>query len=395
MTGNTHPFGRNAFLVGLASELDPPVVERRLARERYRDLGDWLKLHAADGARDIEVYPQGSGNLGTTNRDPFTGEFDIDLVVRVAYAKQEITQQELNELVNGWLGSYVSARQREDHPLAPKALSRGKRAWTLYYERFHMDVLPVVPDVYHELLALLGDPSWLTDKTLRLWQPTNPRGFAEWFRTVSSAEFYERKVALAKRADVNVDDLPDDDVTTTLQMAVRLLKRHRDTMFRDDPDKLAPPSALITALAATAYAVCTPGGGEIADVLEQIVVGMPDGIGRTSAGDLLVVNPTCEEENYADRYQGRMDKEEALHGWLKQAAVDLGAINTAHGAHVVTKRIDAVFGAGLGARVAKRLGLDAQQMRGVGAVAATGTGLLRVDPPSAHRQHKFYGDPQA
>ncbi len=188
MTAN-NPFGRAAFLQGLAEELDPPYNKKLLAGERYQDLGAWLQEHAATTAgRDVEVYPQGSGNLGTTNRDPYTGEFDLDLVIRVAYLKSELTQRQLNQMVNGWLGSYVWVRQQAGHRLAPTRLEKGKRAWTLYYaDGFHMDVLPVVPDLARELDVSMGDPSWLTDKALVRWQATNPRGFAAWFGTIYSA----------------------------------------------------------------------------------------------------------------------------------------------------------------------------------------------------------------
>jgi hypothetical protein len=203
MTG-TNPFGRAAFLRGLAEELDPPHDQMQLARERYEDLGRWLRRHAAHPAGpDVQVYPQGSGNLGTTNRNPYTGEFDIDLVIRIDFAKWQITQKQLNQLVNGWLGSYVSGRQASGHRLAPTKLDKGKRAWTLHYaDGFHMDILPVVPDLARELDASMGDPSWLTDKELTHWQPTNPRGFADWFREISAAEHYRRKLEAAKRAEV-------------------------------------------------------------------------------------------------------------------------------------------------------------------------------------------------
>jgi len=106
----------------------------------------------------------------------------------------------------------------------------------------------------------MGDPSWLTDKELTHWQPTNPRGFADWFREISAAEHHQRKLEAAKRAEVQVDEFPDDQIKTSLQLTVQLLERHRDHMFRGDPDRLAPPSAVITALASQAYQTQTPPG---------------------------------------------------------------------------------------------------------------------------------------
>jgi len=317
MTG-ANPFDRAAFLWGLAGELDPPHDRMQLARERYGDLGEWLRRHAGQTAgRDVQVYPQGSGNLGTTNQNPYTGEFDIDLVIRIDFGKWQITQKQLNQLVNGWLGSYVSVRQASGHRLAPTKLDKGKRAWTLHYtDGFYMDILPVVPDLVGELNASMGDPSWLTDKELIRWQPTNPRGFADWFRRISAAEHYQRKVEAAKRAEVQVDQLPDDRIKTSLQLTVQLLKRHRDHMFRNDPDRLAPPSAVITALASQAYRTGTPSGGDLADMVNAVLDEMPNHLHGTSTGQLWVSNPTCSVENYADRYEGRPDKEKALTEWL-------------------------------------------------------------------------------
>jgi hypothetical protein len=396
MTG-TNPFGRTAFLRRLAEELDPPHDRMQLARERYEDLGKWLRRHAAHPAgRDVQVYPQGSGNLGTTNQNPYTGEFDIDLVIRIDLGKWQITQKQLNQLVNGWLGSYVWARQQAGHRLAPTKLDKGKRAWTLHYaDGFHMDILPVVPDLAHELDAPMGDPSWLTDKELTRWQPTNPRGFADWFRKISAAEHQQRRREAAKRAEVQVDELPDDQIKTSLQLAVQLLKRHRDYMFRDDPDRLAPPSAVITALASQAYRTQTPSGGDLADVVNAVLDEMPNHLHRTSNGKLWVPNPTCSQENYADRYDGRPDKEKALAEWLQQAQDDFTKVLTLREATQVSKAIDEAFGPGLGPRIAEKLGRDIQQLRVLGAVGSTATGRLTTNTSAPHRAHRFYGQPDS
>jgi hypothetical protein len=390
-----NPFGRSAFLRGLAEELDPPYAQQQLARERYEDLGEWLQEHATTTAgRDVQVYPQGSGNLGTTNRDPYTGEFDLDLVIRVAYTKSELTQKQLNQMVNGWLGSYVWARQQAGHRLAPTKLEKGKRAWTLHYaDGFHMDVLPVVPDLADELDASMGDPSWLTDKALLRWQPTNPRGFAEWFRAISATEHRERKVEAAKRAEVQVDQLPDDRVKTSLQLTVQLLKRHRDYLFRDDPDRLAPPSAVLTGLASKAYQTQTPAGGDLADVVEAVVADMPNHLHRTSTGRLWIPNPTCPMENYADRYDANPDKEKALKDWLQRAWDDFGKMRTVHDAARVSEAIDEAFGPGLGSRIAKKLGRETQRLRTLGGLGSTQTGRLTGDVSDSHRPHRFHGQP--
>lgn len=376
------------ILEGLAQELDPSEERIRLGRDRYRDLGDWLKQHAGRTAqRDVEVYPQGSFNLGTTNQDPLSHEFDIDLVIRVDYSKTEISQLELNQQVNGWLGSYVSVRQAEGGILAPTGLEKGKRAWTLQYDdAFHMDVLPVVPAVGDELPARSGDPSWLTDKALVDWQPTNPKGFANWFRSLAAIEWR----IVAKRADIQVDPLPEHGARTGLQMAVKIIKRHRDHFFADDPGNLAPPSALLSALAARAYERYAREGGSLRIVLPAVVEDLPDHLRRRD-GQLWIPNPTCPDENYADRYAGNWQKENAIREWLDRVRADLGVIARPDGLHKVAKSIDDVFGAGLGPRVVSRIGGVADQARIGGSLGTSASGLLITQASRPHRPHTNYG----
>jgi hypothetical protein len=389
MTNN--PFTRGGVLRALADELDPEPGRVEVARRRYEDLGEWLKLHAAGLQYDVLVYPQGSGALGTTNQNPFTLEFDIDLVVRVEQRKDKITQEGLNLLVNGWLGSYTAARIGDGGPLGPLLLHRGKRAWTLEYgDGFHMDLLPVVPDLLAELDATGGDPSWLTDKELRRWQATNPKGFAEWFFDLTRRQ----RQVLAKEARVEIEDLPVfGGPQTDLQLAVRLLKRHRDFAFEVDPTGVAPPSVVVTALASLAFERYRP-QGDLGDVLETLTKTMPEFI-RGASEELVIPNPTCLDENYADRYKDRADKSAALQEWLWRVQHDAVEVSFVSGPASLVETVDAAFGSGLGARVAKRLGRDAQRVRSAGSLRSGATGALGVTGTGRrHKDHTFYGGPE-
>ncbi|WP_370324539.1 nucleotidyltransferase [Euzebya sp.] len=366
--------------------LDPSPARQRLARQRYRDLGAWFKRHVPNTfASDVRVYPQGSRRLGTTNVNPITNRFDIDLVMCLYMPKERTSQAELVLRVNGWLGSYTAARMADGGVLAPIEMDKGKRAFTLHYaDDFHMDILPVVPQL---VLDTVGEPSWLADKGLRNWQPTNPEGFAKHFDAVSQAE----ALVLAKRAGVEVEDLPDQRILTNLQRGVKLLKRHRDEQFGDDPDKLAPPSAVITALATASYRATIQGSSAGTVSLVDIVAGMPDQI-QFRAGELWVPNPTLRTENYADRYAGQDRKVQALHTWLASAGQAFRAASAGPGGiqHKATT-IDEAFGAGLGRRVAQHMGVTVSAAANVGSL---GTSNGRLDPISTrpHPPHQFYGE---
>lgn len=384
------PINRGTVLRVLAETLSISDEQYQTICRAYDDLGQWLKDYV-DVQWVVSVYPQGSLRIGTTNKDPWTNQFDADAVIRVAVSKDRITQLELNQTVGGWLGGYVSARQREGHALAPEGLEKKKRAWTLLYAAgFHIDVLPVVPQRPEGDEA--KDPSWLTDKELRRWQPTDPRAFAAWFDRVSSEERFRKAVAKARERKVDVDDLPPLTVKTTLQQSVQLLKRHRSHMFGDDPGGIAPPSIVITTIAGRAYEQHTPDGGELEDVLDILVPRMYDYV-QSREGALWVPNPGYAQENYADRFLGRPDRVRALREWLTCAADDFSLVGG--GLEKTAASIDEGFGKNLGALVTKRLATEVQGAREAQRLGSAATGALTVTPPRSHRPHTFYGEPPA
>jgi len=387
----SNPFAGSSPLRLLADDLDPPPERRQAARDRYTDLGEFLAEIATNTvSRDVNVYPQGSFHLGTTTRDPFTGEFDVDLVIHVDFHKSEISQQDLNDKVGGWLDLYATDRQLRNSPLAPSDLGHGSRAWTLTYaDRFHMDALPVAAAAPGEIASTAGTPEWLTDKSFWNWLETNPSGLAEWFRHITRPELETR----AKVAKVEVEELPPDQAKSSMQRAAQILKRHRDHAFRDDEDDLAPPSVLITVLAGLAYLQAIPYGGDVGDVLRAVVPVMPEFLQRKS-GELWLPNPTCFDENYADRYEGRTDKEKALYSWLEQVHRDLEDLADLRGPDVLEQRFDHVFGAGYGSRVARKVGEELRGYSQAGSLFTSGAGVLSTvtsdRPPNPG--HRFYGE---
>lgn len=138
-----------------------------------------------------------------------------------------------------------------------------------------------------------------------------PAGFAAWFDLQSQKERKLRLAAEAARAEVTVDELPPDTVTTTLQDSVRILKPHVRNSFAYDDDT-APPSIVVTTLAARAYADVAPENGTLEQVLRLIVRAMPDMIQRRR-GHIWIPNPVNDEENFADRFVGHPERERALH----------------------------------------------------------------------------------
>lgn len=388
---HANPFSGSSPLRILADDLDPPPERKRAARDRYADLGVFLKAVAADTvSKDVNVYPQGSFPLGTTTRDPFTDEFDVDLVIHVGFHKSEISQRELNDRVGRWLEQYAVKRSSEGSPFAPSNLEQGARAWTLIYDdHFHMDALPVALALPGEIPAEAGTPEWLTDRAFWNWLATNPKGLAEWFMGLSIDELQKRALA----ASVEIEELPPEQKKSSLQRAIQILKRHRDFSFQEDRDNLAPPSVVITVLAGLAYRATISHGGDLGEVLRAVVPAMPEFIQRRPEG-LWLPNPVCPDENYADRYQGRPDKEKALDGWLELVDRDLKDLFETKGLDLWERRINQVFGPGYGTRVARRASEELETQRHAGALFTSATGGLSVSASSQPKNpgHTYYGE---
>ena len=155
--------------------LDIPDHLAQLAVRRYQDVGEWLsERYWSNGGAGCDVYPQGSFRLGTVVSpvDP-RGEYDVDLVCRRNISKDSTSQADLKADVGKGLVAFTMSGAEGD-----PGLNERKRCWTLGYphDRFHMDVLPAVPDEDGVANAIL-----LTDRELRNWQSSNPIDYAAWF----------------------------------------------------------------------------------------------------------------------------------------------------------------------------------------------------------------------
>jgi hypothetical protein len=317
-------------LEDVARLLDIPDDLADEAIAKYEAVAAWLGDEDSPLRQyEPELYPQGSFRLGTPIR-PLTArdEFDIDLVCRLKIAKESTTQQELKDRVGN--------RLKADEELK-KILKERRRCWQLLYgDRFHLDVLPAIPDAERSGTSIL-----LTDRELVRWQFSNPIGYADWFYARMGPQVTQLREAMAKAASVSVEDIPVWRVRTPLQRAVQLLKRHRDLRFSPDADD-RPTSIIITTLAARAYS----GQPQTYDALLQIVRAMPGYI-ENRDGKWWVANPVHSGENFADKWNENPGRKDAFERWLKAVETDLLAMRARDGAaapDIATRR----FGLGSG-----------------------------------------------
>lgn len=359
-----------------AFDIPDDVYERAVAR--YEHVGTWLSEYWGESASDGAVYPQGSFRLGTVvqpinDRD----DYDIDLVCRRDIAKESTTQEALKADVGNGLRLYVASA-----PEGSPARSEGKRCWTLDYpvEPFHMDVLPALPNAEARPNGIL-----LTDRDLRLWQYSNPIDYTSWFHTRMRQEFVQLREVLAKQMDV--DDVPEWKVKTTLQRTVQALKRHRDFFFAQTP-KDRPASIIITTLAAQAYT----GGGTLHKVLIDVTEKMP-GLVEWRDGVYWVANPVQPEENFADRWRTHPGRDRLFFEWIEQAQSDFAGYGSELGVDRILAKIARTFGEAPAKRAGAVLGSGLSQARDDGRLGmAARTGLLGAAVSRPIPRHTFHGD---
>ncbi|MDO9529378.1 MAG: nucleotidyltransferase [Syntrophales bacterium] len=321
------------FMERLSDALDIPEAQFKEAVERYQAVGKWLnkedsKLHPFEP----EIYPQGSFRLGTVVKPTSDeDEYDIDLVCELNLSSGDVTQKRLKKMVGD--------RLKDNKTYEGMLDKEGRRCWTLNYadgSKFHLDILPSVPDDINlkEKLQILGVPKeWteyaicITDNTSQNydscnddWPRSNPKGYAAWFKEQMKTQYEARKMLLAEEMRISIEDVPEYRVKTPLQRAIQILKRHRDIMFENDQEH-KPISIIITTLAAHSY----NNEADLFDAITNIVKGMPHYIRRLN-GAIWIPNPVNPDENFGDKWNENPKLEESFRNWLLQVQSDLDSI---------------------------------------------------------------------
>jgi len=309
----------------LSAELDISEAKYQEAEDRYMAIGRWLK-RPDSRVQDYspEIYVQGSFRLGTVIKPVSEGgEYDIDSVCKLEMTEAECSQKELKQLVGNEIIEYAKAQGIK------KPVEEGRRCWTVKYtdeSRFHMDILPAIPNSESFRLLLekqrvssdwTDDAIGITDNTLpnyadrnAKWSVSNPKGYADWFKTqmsVASSAIYQKSAILMEKYP-SVEDVPSFRLKTPLQQVVQVLKYHRDLMYGDDSDK--PISIIITTLAAHAY----DNEEDMIDSLLNVVNNMSRFI-KDRGGVRCIENPTNPLENFADKWPQHPNREKKFFEW--------------------------------------------------------------------------------
>lgn len=330
----------------ILQKIELPESSYDKAEKRYKDLGEWLQRPGSSCSDfDPLVFSQGSFRLGTAIKPDSDEEYDLDMGcnLRQGLSKKQTSQQQLKNHIGKELEEYRKARGIKEE------LVEKKRCWRLEYAdglSFHLDIVPCIPESQISKVALkqqmLENSHFdealaqrvselavsITDNTdvqynviTDNWRISNPEGYARWFETRMKTA---REIITEREMKFNasIDSLPYYRWKTPLQEAIQLLKRHRDTMFKDNEDN-KPISVIITTLAAKAY----DGETDLVFALLNILSRMERYINSVVP---YIPNPVNPVEDFADKWYDENSKHlklrDSFYKWLYQAKADFKAI---------------------------------------------------------------------
>lgn len=361
---------------GLQS-LDISLAERERVTSRYTELGDELDLHWSTTHGHNVISPQGSFLLGTVVRNIHRNDdIDIDCVALRDIDKVSTTQAELKADVGVAARKYAA----KPHSGYPK-VTQCTRCWTLTWSGMHLDVLPAVPNREEGGTNIL-----ITDRDVRRWLDSNPAGYAAWFRDRMRDELIAERVILSEKLDV--ENVPEWRVKTTLQQAVQALKRHRDIYFADRLQD-RPSSIVITTLAALAY----HDRGELYDVLREITATMGDHLVH-DGGRWVLANPAHAEENFADSWANDPRRSANFFEWLENAQSTFEDLGRRVGLDRTVPLLAEAFGDRFAKAASQSLGSSMYQARQDSKLqVVTGGALVAATTGRTVRNHAFAGGP--
>lgn len=178
------------------------------------------------------------------------------------------------------------------------------------------------------------------------WRISNSEGYAVWFesRMQKAKAQMEKVAAMASRS--KVEKLPLWQWKSPLQQAIQILKRHRDCMFKSNPDS-KPISVIITTLAGLSY----DGQDDVSSALDAILAEMDAHI---HDAEPKIPNPVNPNEDFADKWydqeHAHLDLEGNFKNWLNQARIDFGQLGRLASSQDLEKFLNEKFRAKLEAK---------------------------------------------
>ena len=364
----------------IAAEIEISEAQADKAKESYEAVGKFLNNNIKQ--YDVKIFPQGSFRLGTVIK-PISDkdEYDIDLVATID--NKFTSAKELKNIV----GDVLKASDRYS-----EKIEEGKRCWTIEYAEsanYHMDILPTMrSDAYFRNKELIMTHKEDENSNYEFRQ-TNPEAYYDWFVKRMEEEKKKLTEEYAIRNKMEIVEVPEYKIKTTLQIAIEILKRYRDIKFKEIPN-IKPISIILTTLMARIYT----GKENVYELIEKFSKEYILYIEKDGNGNVLIKNPVNENENFADKWPNNPERKEAFFKFMNELKEDL-----------VTNRIllegnmreqadcyKKLFGDNMVNRVYENMANDTRGEREKSNIYLKNNGNLTTEKTNINvRNHNFYG----
>lgn len=325
---------REQDLLSLIKGLDISPTMYENATKKYQTLGEELNRRGIE----CDVLPQGSFATGTVVRPLKNGnatDYDLDAVCVLNKERINTNPQDIKTIV----GEALEKCGYYEHVL------ECDECWTIRFAEengigFNIDVVTSAAESVEtkEKLKKLSSPYFggFVDKSVAManglhnsksssWKTINPEGFKEWFEDINDRFMKftrEQRFILEKGRVVagEIKPIPSDDLRSSLQIAIQIMKRHRDVYYYNNRiEKLKPISAIITTLAAMIASESPQDSLTPLEMLEYILknidnyqglICLHESIGKYSgmslmkkrAGKWVLNNPVNPDDNLLDTW---------------------------------------------------------------------------------------------
>ena len=364
----------------IAAEIEISEAQADKAKESYEAVGKFLNNNIKQ--YDVKIFPQGSFRLGTVIK-PISDkdEYDIDLVATID--NKFTNAKELKNIV----GDVLKGSDRYS-----EKIEEGKRCWTIEYAEsanYHMDILPTMrSDTYFRNKELIMTHKEDENSNYEFRQ-TNPEAYYEWFAKRMEEEKKKLTEEYAIRNKMEIVEVPEYKIKTTLQIAIELLKRYRDIKFKETPD-IKPISIILTTLMARIYT----GKENVYELIEKFSKEYILYLEKDENGNVLIKNPVNENENFADKWPNNPERKEAFFRFMNELKEDLVSNrillegNMREQADCYKK----LFGDNMVNRVYENMANDTREERERSNIYLKDNGNLTTEKTNINvRNHNFYG----
>lgn len=319
----------NKYLNEIGDSLTIKKEDAEFVEKTYNQISKLLakQKEFQDENISIDIYSQGSYRLGTIIKPIGKEEFDLDFVFLVKSSK--LTPKKIYDIL------FETLRKEFQEKVEGK-----KRCVQLKVNsKFHIDIIPAIPLDENPNHSIIKIPD---KQNLSNWQiiPSNPKGYVKWFLDSGANKRYDESFS----DEVKIEPLPtisEHENLPVLKKLLRIVKRHRDVTYYNNPAK-KPISIILTTLFGKYIENDLSGSGTIQQ-WDQILKRIKKEIDKASPNHIQVENPSYKKENFSDKWKKDTSLYQEFKNYIEQSIRDIQELKNAEDEEELEIIINRIF----------------------------------------------------